>query len=231
MARVKQNPQENYNKPLAVHLRQLIDEKKVDGKKLTMLQLSKAVGVSRQAINSYTLGESVPDANNLAKLAQFFNVSTDYLLGLTSTRNIETQGISALDLGFSEDAISTILEMKKNGDIVYVNWLFEHEIQGSFDVDDVHSYQGQLFYYIAKLLCFSEQAHSWPEIQIDNVNQIRLSNEHRSIDSYPVSDLVLRDINKEIRITLSDLEYLFIRKGELSAGKEHTVRNCDTEVF
>ena len=91
--------------------------------------------------------------------------------------------------------------------------------------------QGQLFYYIAKLLCFSEQAHSWPEIQIDNVNQIRLSNEHRSIDSYPVSDLVLRDINKEIRITLSDLEYLFIRKGELSAGKEHTVRNCDTEVF
>lgn len=226
MARVKQNPQDNYNKPLAVRLRELIEKKG-----LSMLQLAKEIGVSRQAINSYTLGESVPDANNLTKIAEYFDVSTDYLLGLSPTKRLKVQGISALELGFSEEAISTILEMKKNGDIVYVNWLFEHELQGSFDVDDVHSYQGQLFCYIAKLLRFSEQSHSWPEIQIDNVNQIRLSNEHRSFDSYPVSDLVLRDINNEIRITLSDLEYLFIRKGELSTGKEHTVRNCDIEVF
>ena len=81
MARVKQNPAENFNKPLAVRLRALIDESghsKAD--------LGKEIGVSRQAINDYTLGNSVPDANNLLKLAKYFGVTSDYLLGLEPQR-------------------------------------------------------------------------------------------------------------------------------------------------
>ena len=124
MARVKQNPQDNYNKPLAVRLRELIEKKG-----LSMLQLAKEIGVSRQAINSYTLGESVPDANNLTKIAEYFDVSTDYLLGLSPVKRIETQAISALNLGFSEKAIDVLQTLKEVEPkvITLLSWIIELE--------------------------------------------------------------------------------------------------------
>ena len=124
MARVKQNPQENYNKPLAMRLRELIEKKG-----LSMLQLAKEIGVSRQAINSYTLGESVPDAHNLAKLASYFDVTSDYLLGLSPTKRFETHGITALNLGFSEKAVDTLrwIQEVEPKIITLLNWIIELE--------------------------------------------------------------------------------------------------------
>lgn len=46
----------------------------------TQEQLGRAVDVSQQAINSYENSETQPDFSVLIRLADFFNVTVDYLL-------------------------------------------------------------------------------------------------------------------------------------------------------
>lgn len=49
---------------------------------LTQKQLAKKIGVSETAISFWENGVNEPKASYLNKLAQCFNVTTDYLLGL-----------------------------------------------------------------------------------------------------------------------------------------------------
>lgn len=44
-------------------------------------QLSIALGYSPQAVSNWTLGKSSPDPDTLSKIADYFDCSTDYLLG------------------------------------------------------------------------------------------------------------------------------------------------------
>ena len=51
---------------------------------LTQVRLSIEVEVSQELISQYELGKSKPNIDNLLKLANFFNCSTDYLLQRTN---------------------------------------------------------------------------------------------------------------------------------------------------
>lgn len=51
-------------------------------KKLTQTDLAKEIASTQDTISLWELGKSYPDVINLIKLAKFFGVSTDYLLGL-----------------------------------------------------------------------------------------------------------------------------------------------------
>lgn len=55
-------------------------------KNITQEELSKILNVSRPTIGRYEINERFPDHENLIKLSKFFNVSIDYLLGLTDIR-------------------------------------------------------------------------------------------------------------------------------------------------
>ena len=46
--------------------------------------LGKVLGYSRTAISAYELGRNEPSFSELIKIADFFNVSIDYLLGRTN---------------------------------------------------------------------------------------------------------------------------------------------------
>lgn len=52
-------------------------------KDLTQRELAEAVHLSPATIGLYEVGKRLPDHNTLVKLADFFNVSVDYLLGRT----------------------------------------------------------------------------------------------------------------------------------------------------
>ena len=52
-------------------------------KKLTQKQLAVAIKVSERNYQSFEYGEFKPSHDNIIKLAEYFQVSTDYLLGLT----------------------------------------------------------------------------------------------------------------------------------------------------
>ena len=54
-----------------------------DGKDLKQKELAEILGISRSTLASYEQGRREPDFDTLQKIADYFNVSTDYLLGRT----------------------------------------------------------------------------------------------------------------------------------------------------
>ncbi|MBN8236862.1 helix-turn-helix transcriptional regulator [Halobacillus kuroshimensis] len=56
-------------------------------KKLTQLELAQQLDISRSRLSQYELGTRQPDNDMLNKLADFFDVTVDYLLGRTNQPN------------------------------------------------------------------------------------------------------------------------------------------------
>lgn len=50
-------------------------------KKMSQQELAKEIGVSQKAIDYWERGVNEPKASYIVRLAEFFDVSTDYLLG------------------------------------------------------------------------------------------------------------------------------------------------------
>lgn len=74
------------------------------GEKTTQKALAEAIGIRPQTISLYMDGSTKPTADNLFKIAQFFDVSVDYLLTGVSAENAELHK----QLGLSEGAVSLI---------------------------------------------------------------------------------------------------------------------------
>jgi transcriptional regulator with XRE-family HTH domain len=92
--------------------RLLIDETRV-----SQQEIADHVGVSRQAISQWKNGVTIPDMYHFRKVADFFNVPMEYLLGETESRLRENIN-AANDLGLSDKAITKLQEWAKenNGD-------------------------------------------------------------------------------------------------------------------
>ncbi len=58
-------------------------------KSVSQNELAKALGLTQQAISAYENGLREPDLETLQKIADFFDVSIDYLLGKSDIRNPE----------------------------------------------------------------------------------------------------------------------------------------------
>lgn len=50
---------------------------------LSQIKLAEKLGASQRSISSWENGERQPDFETLEKIAKFFNVTTDYLLGIS----------------------------------------------------------------------------------------------------------------------------------------------------
>lgn len=61
---------------------------------LTQAEIAEKLGISRSTIGMYETGAREPDFETLEKIADFFNVDTDYLLGRTDKTTVlpETAG-------------------------------------------------------------------------------------------------------------------------------------------
>lgn len=57
-------------------------------KKLTLRELAKELDISFSALGKYERNEHQPDFDTLEKLADYFDVSIDYLLGRTEKQNL-----------------------------------------------------------------------------------------------------------------------------------------------
>jgi transcriptional regulator with XRE-family HTH domain len=55
------------------------------GKGLSQIALSKEIGVSSRVYQTYEYGKTEPGMSNLISIANFFDVSLDYLTGRTDT--------------------------------------------------------------------------------------------------------------------------------------------------
>lgn len=53
---------------------------------LRQIDVSAATGIDQKTLSNYETGKTNPDSFAIIRLADFFDVSTDYLLGRTSDR-------------------------------------------------------------------------------------------------------------------------------------------------
>lgn len=61
---------------------------------MTQTDLGKRINVTKSAISGYEKGIRTPDSETLKKIASVFDVTTDYLLGISDNRNINTKGFT-----------------------------------------------------------------------------------------------------------------------------------------
>ena len=73
-------------------------------KKLNQGELAELLGITAQAYQKYEYGMAELTHENLVKLADFYNVSTDYILGRTPVRAMNTLPVGAL----SEEEVKDI---------------------------------------------------------------------------------------------------------------------------
>ncbi|MEW5783651.1 MAG: helix-turn-helix transcriptional regulator [Bacillota bacterium] len=75
---------------LGARLKKLRDEKGI-----SQLELAKALNISNVMLSRYEKNKRSPDYETLNKLADFYDVTTDYLLGRTNSRNPQIQQLAA----------------------------------------------------------------------------------------------------------------------------------------
>lgn len=72
--------------------------------KLTQQEMSDIININRSTLAGYESENKQPDFDTLNKIADFFKVSIDYLLGRTDTMNSESDGkIDDEVLGLARD--------------------------------------------------------------------------------------------------------------------------------
>lgn len=97
-------------------------------KNISQLKLSMDLELSQELISQYELGKSLPTIENLVKLANYFNCSTDYLLGLTndfskkSDLNKNDLDVADLIQNYSDLSLKNREKLKS-----YLNYLLRNE--------------------------------------------------------------------------------------------------------
>ena len=75
-------------------------------KNITQSELGKAIGMSSSVITHYESGDRMPSFDVLIKLAYFYGVTTDYLLGINDRK------ILSIDiLGFNDGQVQSLLNI------------------------------------------------------------------------------------------------------------------------
>lgn len=74
---------------------------------LAQADVASRLDVTVKSYRSWEKGDTLPDAYNLKSLARLFNVSTDYILGLTDFTHVENEQINEIT-GLSNAAIEKL---------------------------------------------------------------------------------------------------------------------------
>ncbi len=82
---------------ISERLRELRKEKKI-----SQGDVAQMLSLSLTAYNRYELGSAEPNITNMIKLAKFYDVSIDYLVGITDVRD-KTEIVEMLDKLDSDD--------------------------------------------------------------------------------------------------------------------------------
>ena len=109
MPRKENRTPETKNAPFPTAIRAELKERNI-----TQKTLADYLGIKRQTVSQYCLGNSSPDFNTLCKIADYFEVSADYLLGRRSSeQNDLINQISELEKNFNEERERLMKSLKE----------------------------------------------------------------------------------------------------------------------
>lgn len=129
MPRNKKATSDKYNSPFATNLRHLMEVHKT-----TQEALAGAIEKTRQTVSQYTLGTSEPGYETLVRIANYYDVTLDYLLGRTEDPRKNPCAMD--DLGITERSASILLTYQTLGIgkyfLQYVNEMIEIGCEDGF---------------------------------------------------------------------------------------------------
>lgn len=113
----ERNVAEKLSAPLTQRLNELITDSN---------ELKDFLGCTIQAINQYKLGISRPSLENLCKIADFYGVSTDYLLGRTTVKASDIVKREMCEYsGLAESALDFLHSLQNSPDLRVINAILE----------------------------------------------------------------------------------------------------------
>ena len=63
---------------------------------LRQVDVAKATGIDQKTLSNYETGKTLPDANSLWALADFFGVTIDYLVGRSETNSAQPKELNEI---------------------------------------------------------------------------------------------------------------------------------------
>lgn len=195
----------DYNNPFPSRLRDLM-------KNTTQKELADYIGVTRQSVSQYMDGSSQPVANKVSLIADYFNVTSDYLLGRTDAQKPENINVVE-KYGLSEEAIRALMSIKDMGYISAFN-LF---------ISSPH------FPQFLETLGLYHYHHEWPqnEASEDELKAFAEDEKYQRYECWRSMDKILDDIAKIAKNKSRDLLGVMAEvKKELS--NEETDNTDDT---
>jgi len=125
--------------------------KAIANKGLTLTQIATDLGLKQSSLTNYTSGTAEAGISTLVKLAEYLEVSSDYLLGRAEINKSEKAKLTSMDyMGLSAEAVEKLCENKNNPEHPLYAMLASYLIgKGYFD---------DIVYLLEKTLLQYEQA-------------------------------------------------------------------------
>ncbi|UKI55732.1 MAG: helix-turn-helix domain-containing protein [Treponema succinifaciens] len=81
---------------------------------ISQIQLANKLGVTKQSVSNWENDNILPSIEMLVKIANFFEVSTDYLLGLDKKRTLDVENLTEIQISH----IQLIVDDLRNAKII-----------------------------------------------------------------------------------------------------------------
>ena len=80
-------------------------------KKLSQVELSQKLSITKQSVSNWENENIMPSIDMLIKISQIFDVTTDYLLGLSEKHTLDTTGLTEIQISHIQSIINDLREI------------------------------------------------------------------------------------------------------------------------
>lgn len=111
-----------------------IFERLLQSRKVTAYQVSKATGISQSTLSDWKKGRSVPKMDKMQKIAEFFGVSVEYLMGTEKQKAPANKSeVSDEDIKFALFGGATVTDEQYEEVKRFARYIAEHDIRPKGD--------------------------------------------------------------------------------------------------
>lgn len=82
-------------------------------KRMTQVDLAKRLGLTKQCVSNWENDNVLPSVEMLSRIADFFGVSTDYLLCRDDGQTLDVNGLSPDEIAHLQDIVTDLKNRKR----------------------------------------------------------------------------------------------------------------------
>ena len=82
-------------------------------KRMTQVDLAKSLGLTKQGVSNWENDNVLPSVEMLSRIADFFGVSTDYLLCRDDGQTLDVNGLSPDEIAHLQEIVNDLKNRKR----------------------------------------------------------------------------------------------------------------------